>query len=261
MQLLIFIIVTQVLLSFVWFGSRSVRSTVFFNNPNQLGYYALLSASAIALCQRALRYSVWRSSLGLACCMYLALMSASKAAVGGAVLLFALSLITNPRIILVLALATAAMLSLGGPIERALDVTHQRMTTDRRPEWSFFEERGYDRIANHPEYVVFGAGEGATTRFKETTLIGTHEIHSSAGMLLFAYGVFGAAMFLAFLWRTLRGAELRLVLMLVPALLYTVAHQGLRFNSLWVLLALFIALKQERAPAPRRRVLGSMGAS
>jgi hypothetical protein len=68
-------------------------------------------------------------------------------------------------------------------------------------------------------------------------------------------------MFLAFLWRTLRGAELRLVLMLVPALLYTVAHQGLRFNSLWVLLALFIALKQERAPAPRRRVLGSMGAS
>jgi hypothetical protein len=183
--------------------------------------------------------------------MYLALLSASKAAVAGAVILFALTIITNPRIILVMALATAGMLSLGGPIERALETTAQRLQTDRRPQWSFFEERGYDRIQNHPEYVLFGAGEGATTRFAETTIIGTHEIHSSAGTLLFAYGIVGATMFFAFLWRTIRGAGLRSSLMMLPALAYTVAHQGLRFNSLWVLVGLFIVLKQE--PGIRRR--------
>lgn len=251
MQVVLLLVISQIVLSFFWFGSRSVRSTIFFNNPNQLGYYALLSACTIALCQRTLRYSVWKSSLGIAGCMYLALLSASKAAVVGAVLLFALTIITNPRIILLMALATAGMLSLGGPIERALETTAQRLQTDRRPQWSFFEERGYDRIQNHPEYVLFGAGEGATTRFAETTIIGTHEIHSSAGTLLFAYGIVGAVMFLAFLWRTIRGAALRSSLMLLPAIAYTVAHQGLRFNSLWVLVGLFIVLKQE--PAPRRR--------
>jgi hypothetical protein len=199
MQVVLLIVGSQILLSFVYFGSRSVRSTIFFNNPNQLGYYALLSACTIAVCQRTLRYSVLASSLGLAGCMYLAIMSASKAAVAGAVMLFALTIITNPRVILVMALATAGMLSLGGPIERALETTAQRMQTDRRPQWSFFEERGYDRIENHSEYLLFGAGEGATTRFAETTIIGTHEIHSSAGTLLFAYGIVGATMFLVFL--------------------------------------------------------------
>jgi len=251
MQVVLLIVGSQIVLSFFWFGSRSVRSTIFFNNPNQLGYYALLSACTIALCQRTLRYSIWKSSVGLAGCMYLALLSASKAAVAGAVILFALTIITNPRIILVMALATAGMLSLGGPIERALETTAQRLQTDRRPQWSFFEERGYDRIQNHPEYVLFGAGEGATTRFAETTIIGTHEIHSSAGTLLFAYGIVGATMFFAFLWRTIRGAGLRSSLMMLPALAYTVAHQGLRFNSLWVLVGLFIVLKQE--PGIRRR--------
>lgn len=261
MQVVLFIVVTQVGLSFVWFGSRSIRSTIFFNNPNQLGYYALLSACTIAICQRSLRYSIWKSSVGLACCMYLALMSASKAAVGGAVILFGLMIITNPRIILVMALATAGMLSLGGPIERAIETTSHRMTHDRRPQWSFFEERGYDRIENHPEYVFFGAGEGATTRFAETTIIGTHEIHSSAGTLLFAYGIVGAVMFLVFLWRTLGGASLRLSLMMLPPLAYTVAHQGLRFNSLWVLIGLFIALKQQPRDARSRATVGAWPAT
>ncbi|HWU89490.1 MAG TPA: hypothetical protein VN253_19650, partial [Kofleriaceae bacterium] len=252
MQVMLFIVASQIALSFVWFGSRSVRSTIFFNNPNQLGYYALLSACTIAVCQRTLRYSVWKSSLGLAGCMYLALLSASKAAVAGGVMLFALTIITNPRIILMVALATAGMLSLGGPIERALETTTQRMQTDRRPQWSFFEERGYDRIEHHSEYLLFGAGEGATTRFAETTIIGTHEIHSSAGTLLFAYGTVGAVMFLVFVWRTIRGAGLRSALMMLPALAYTVAHQGLRFNSLWVLIGLFIVLKQEPG-VPQRR--------
>lgn len=251
MQVMLLIVASQIVLSFFWFGSRSVRSTIFFNNPNQLGYYALLSASTIAVCQRTLRYSSWKASVGLAMCMYLALLSASKAAVIGIVLLFALTIITNPRIILLMALATAGLLSIGGPIERAIDTTSERIRTDRRPQWSFFEERGYDRIENHPEYVIFGAGEGATTRFAETTIIGTHEIHSSAGTLLFAYGIVGATMFLAFLWRVIRRASVRSSLMLLPPLAYTVAHQGLRFNSLWVLIGLFIVLKQERGTVGR----------
>jgi hypothetical protein len=53
--------------------------------------------------------------------------------------------------------------------------------------------------------------------------------------------------------------RLRFILLLLPASAYGLTHQGLRFTLLWVLLAMFIAIKDyERrmvpspAPAPRR---------
>jgi hypothetical protein len=255
MKVVLFTAVVQVGLSSLHFGSRSIRGTIYFNNPNQLGYYALLSACMIALCQRRLKYSIVAASIGLVACMYLALLSASKAAVAGTVMLFALTIVTNPRIIIAVALATAGMLALGGPVARAVETTQLRLGENRLPQWTFLEQRGYDRIENYSEYLLIGAGEGNTARFSEGTVIGTHEIHSSAATLLFAYGIPGVLMFLLFVFRLVRGASLRLSLILLPPLAYTVAHQGLRFTSLWVLLALFIVVKQipigpRRVPAP-----------
>ena len=49
---------------------------------------------------------------------------------------------------------------------------------------------------------------------------------------------------------------LRSTLMLIPPLSYTIAHQGLRATSLWILFGVFIALKHSEqarasaAPAP-----------
>ena len=243
-HLTICIAVLQVLLSFVYFGSRTVRGTVFFNNPNQLGYYAMVSACTVAVCHRQLRASTLYATIGFVACIYLALISASKAAVGGSLVLFVLTVITNPRAIIALSLGIGAMLSLGGPVARARETTQRRVGENRNPNATFFEERGYDRIQDHPQYLLLGAGEGATTRFSDGTLIGTHEIHSSAGTILFAYGIPGVLLFLMFLVRVVRGASIRASFILLPPLAYTIAHQGLRFTSLWVLFGLFITIKQ-----------------
>ncbi len=243
-HLTIWIAVLQVCLSFLHFGSRVVRGTIFFDNPNQLGYFAMVSACTIAVCHRQLRTSTVYTSIGFVACLYLALLSASKAAVGGAVVLLVLTLVTDPRVMIALGLGTAAVIGMGGPITRAIETTQKRMSEDRYPNSSFFEERGYDRILDHPQYLLIGAGEGATTRFSDGTLIGTHEIHSSAGTILFAYGIPGVFIFLMFLIRVVRGASLRASFILFPPLAYTVAHQGLRFTSLWVLFGLFITIKQ-----------------
>jgi hypothetical protein len=61
--------------------------------------------------------------------------------------------------------------------------------------------------------------------------------------LLFSYGVIGVGFFVVFFIRVVRGAPMRSILMLVPVLSFTVAHQGLRFTSLWVVLAVFAVLK------------------
>ncbi|HEY5933630.1 MAG TPA: hypothetical protein VIU61_03315 [Kofleriaceae bacterium] len=232
--------------------STSYRGTLFFANPNQLGYYALLSACIIGLLGRKVGLGAIGGAIGLSCCAYLALISASRSALLGIAILILFMVFSNLRIILLASAAAVLLLMVGGPIADGMKASQERMMMNRTPHLSFFEERGYDRIANHKEYLLLGAGEGYTSRFKETTIIGASEIHSSAGTLLFCYGIVGVILFGRFLWRILRGAPFMMCMMLVPPLLYTFAHQGLRFTLLWVLLPIFVVTARKAAPAVLR---------
>jgi hypothetical protein len=176
-------------------------------------------------------------------CGYLALVSASRSALAGISVLLILLVFANLRVIIVASIAAVLLFLAGGPVAKAIDASAYRMSVHRMPQYNFFEQRGYDRITANKEYLVFGAGEGATYRFRESTIIGAAEIHSSAGTILFSYGVVGSCLFLFFVWRLLKGAPMRAMVMLLPPLLYTFAHQGLRFTTLWVLLPLFVVLK------------------
>jgi hypothetical protein len=240
-------IVYQTIASVILFRSETVRASLFFNNPNQLGYYALVSACLLALVHRRLRLSRLKNGLALTACAYLALLSTSRAALAGIVMLLAVMLFSNPKtIVLTCVLSIAAVLVIG-PISDTLEQAEVRVTQNRSPETSFAEERGYDRIWKNPEYLVLGAGEGNPARF---TPAGQkpHELHSSFGTVLFGYGIVGFGLFLVFAARLFRGALLRESFMLAPVGIYTVAHNGLRFTSLWLLLVAFAALK--RLPVP-----------
>src|ERR1700753_2394422 len=50
-----------------------LRGTGFFNNPNQLGFFALVMASVLALGKRNLGFGVIKSSIGITTCCFLAL--------------------------------------------------------------------------------------------------------------------------------------------------------------------------------------------
>jgi hypothetical protein len=237
--------------------ARHGRSALFFDNPNQLGYYALLVACIIALMHRRLGLRVAKSAAGLTGAGYLAILSGSRSAVAGIALLVVLLMFQNPRLIILATAAAIALSFIGGPVESSVDALQARLTETRNPQLNFFEQRGYDRIWSNKQYLFTGAGEGNTMRFAETTAIGPAEIHSSAGTVLFAYGFIGVWLFLAFLWQLVRGMKKQTALMLLPPMLYTVAHQGLRFTMLWVLLALFVALKgpplvKKTNPVPAR---------
>jgi hypothetical protein len=231
----------QVLASFV-IGGGMHRSVLFFNSPNQLGYYALLAASLIAMIQRRLGFGLLKASAGLTGCAYLALLSGSRAAIAGIAILLFLLVFSNPRIIIVASLAAVLLLTIGGPIVASLDRFQDRVTTNRNPNLTFTEERGYDRLWTHSRYLAVGAGEGDVARFqhKKTS---PGEIHSSFATILFSYGIVGLALFLVFLRRLIQGSSMRSLAMLAPTLAFTLAHNGLRETMLWVLLAIFLALK------------------
>jgi hypothetical protein len=138
------------------------------------------------------------------------------------------------------------------PLDDSMATLQKRVNEPRNPDMTFFEQRGYDRIWNNKEQVILGAAEGTRARWRDTTRIKTAEIHSSAGTLLFSYGIPGIVLFGVFLFRLMRGVRMRYAFMLLPPLLYSVAHQGLRFTMFWVLLALYASLKQldlKRAPS------------
>ena len=249
-EVVFFTIIAIVLGSFVY-RTEYYRGQVFFNSPNQLGFYALLSACLFALVQRPLGISRVRAAIAVTCCAYLAILSASRASVAGiSVLLFVL-LFSNPRTIILASLAAVGLTSIGGPISNAIEVSEHRVTNDHERKLTFSQERGYDRIWQNPEYLLTGAGEGGYERF-----VGPgekrRELHSSFGTVVFGYGVVGVTLFMLFGIRVVRGAPLRMALMLVPALVFTIAHQGLRFTMFWVVIAAFVVLKPmpDREPKP-----------
>jgi hypothetical protein len=242
LHLLLTSVLIQAVASVIVHRGPTLRGIGFFNNPNQLGFFALVNASLMALGRRGLGFGSVKAGVAITTCVYLALVSASRAAVIGCAILFAFTVISNPRRIIVAGIVILGLVAIGGPISNAIDNTQQRLTAERYPQWNFFEERGYDRILNNKQYWLLGAGEGGTSRFRETTAIGATEVHSSAGTIFFSYGVVGVIIFLAFLLRVIERASLRDTLMLAAALSYTISHQGLRSTSLWILLGLFVCI-------------------
>lgn len=232
------------------------RSTLFFNNPNQLGFYALLVANMIAFVHKRIKLRLLTASSAMLCCGYLAMVSASRAAVGGIAILLALLFFSNPRVILLTCLATITLIA-AGPIAGAFDAAQNRIENrSRNSPRTFFEERGYDRIAQHQRYILLGAGEGGFTRWEDEEHVIRMEIHSSAGTILFSYGIVGSLLFLVFAWRVMRRAPLRMMLLLAPPVGYTIAHHGLRFTLLWIMLAVYVVLKElekPRTPALARK--------
>jgi len=244
----LFTVIAQVPISLLFGHSTQLRSSGMFNAPNQLGYFAVLSASIILLGQKRARLSTPIVIVGLLAAAYLALISASKAALVSEALIIVVSMFGRLRTVLI-AIVTGLVLFLAVPqVGDAVDRTIKRIETD--DSFGFVEERGYDRIINNPEYWVFGAGEGGYMRFAETTMIRSHELHSSGGTVFFCYGIAGTFVFILFMFQVIRVAHLRQVLIILPTAAYGLSHQGLRVTLFWVFLALMVILGGRTAWRP-----------
>jgi hypothetical protein len=225
------------------FGGGGARATLLFNNPNQLGYFALLSINILFLLHRRGHTSIIAVAVGGVAASYLALISASKAALGGIALIAIVGTLVRLRTLIVVGMVFALTFVVAEPMRDAVNQTIARYESDTSA--SFVEERGYDRIAEYPEYWVLGSGEGGYNRFRHDSALGAHEIHSSIGTLFFCYGLVGSLLFAMFIWGVMRGTGFRNWLMIAPSVAYGMTHQGLRTTMFWVLLALVVALRED----------------
>lgn len=232
-------------------GVVTSRDALFFNNPNQLGYYALLSGSILAYGARYIKIKLVFQVAAYFSFFYLTLVSSSKAAMAGALILVCLSVLNQGLLnfrqlfILVVAISMGFYFTTQNTVGTELfDYSIKRFDEIGASKDDTYEGRGYDRIVNDPEYMIVGAGEGGYYRFD--TLLDAGEIHSSFGTIIFCYGIVGFLLFMRLLLLVFKGASVFELFYFIPVFAYSITHNGLRSTLFWVFLAVIFILNQHR---------------
>jgi hypothetical protein len=216
-----------------------------FNNPNQLGYYAIIVSCLLMFLNNEIKVKSRTLILSLLFSAILVLASLSNGAIISWFVLYFFFLLsksnnkkTKRRIFvftLMLILLTAYIYHTSTIIQdnsfyQSLD---QRLSQTRDKIETSSEGRGYDRITGHPEYWLFGAGEGVNERFGYNM-----ELHSTLGNIQLSYGVIGTLLFLGFLLIALKRNRFNMWYGIMAIMLYGFSHNGIRNSLLWILLGL-----------------------
>ena len=235
----------QTVSSILSYDSARLRQIASFNNPNQLGYWALLSLCIFwSIAGRAkIRWYVQAPTS--ICLVYLAATSLSKSSMIATALLCLLQLARRPRLLLIVLLALVPLYLV---LENSLlfERVSGRLQSIGEQQDDSLEARGFPRLVEYPEYILTGAGEGGLFRFDESDGSDPdaqiHEIHSTFLTILFSYGLIGTAAFIGAIGRLYRLSSHGSFVYVLPPFFYGLTHQGLRFSFLWLLLAVIAVL-------------------
>ncbi len=237
----------QVLMGLVHIGSG--RSSLFFNNPNQLGYYSLVSLTVFASLPSKYRANKLIILCAVLFSSYLILLSGSRAALLGVALLSGMIFLkegikvgfSSSIFIIIVLVGSWYFLNKNDFFNSQIDSIKARQEVKANQGASEWQVRGYDRFVLNPEYVFFGAGEGVYERFNSYQHL---EMHSGPGTILFSYGVLGFTFFFLFIKQVIKLNLLFNFLLLLPVFLYNLTHQGFREPLFWILLACIFVVSQ-----------------
>lgn len=228
----------------VLFFSDGVRFTGFFNNPNQLGFFSLLSLVMILLI-KDFKINKIMHLIFIMCSLIGVLLSASLAATISIVFILmgylysSLSIKKILRFFLIIPILVMGVYIIGG--ESLINNIETRFNRFDTKLDSVESERNYERIYNNLEYTLIGAAEGGYHRFSAFEV---NEIHSSFGNIFFSYGVMGLVLFLLLLYRILKGLSISQALVFFAPIFYSLTHMGLRTTYFWIFIVVCLMVKE-----------------
>jgi hypothetical protein len=231
------------------------RQIIWFNNPNQLGYFCVLSATLAIVTSyyykiKSLIIPIVIIGLGI----YLTAFTVSRAALGALalyipiILFFSTTLSIFKKVIIIIILSISSVfvtdLYLQSETYAALERRIER-SQDKVTETTA-EARHFDRLWEYPDYLAFGAGKGAYERFGKP-----QEIHNLFLSVLFSYGVIGLLLYLAFWLKIV--PNLQVWIYMAPVLVYNMTHYGGRVIVFWFTLALVASAATRKVKRLRKR--------
>lgn len=252
LKIAIYCMCTLVIAMFIFQGvlsSGETRETLKFNNPNQLAYFSLVYLSIFSMCflkHKQLKLNRVFLMLSMLACVWFTALSLSITAVVASIItitiLTAITLKNNKSATLMIGSVIFVMFFTLPILVKSfpdgyLESVSARIERSSQKTADIKEERHYDRIVKYYEQTLIGAGEGANERFGHP-----QEIHSTFGTLFFSYGIVGLSIFFIILKVIYNKVGFFNSLFLVPILLYSITHQGLRSSVFWLLLGFIILI-------------------
>lgn len=245
-----YLIVVSTIIQFlisILITSDSFRGSLFFNNPNQLGYFSLLTAAIITVLVKEKHISTLYYIVSMLCCIWLAQLSLSKSALVSGIFLLLYGMLSNVRaqiIALVLLVCFIFIIGDNSFLLDRFDIVYSRLDGIGSESDDNAEGRGYDRIWLQPGMLLLGASEGAVYRW-DTFLTG-YEMHSTWGTILFSYGIFGLLCWLIFLFKVGFSNKFATLIPLLSVFMYGITHNGLRFVYFWIFMAILVFVSIHR---------------
>lgn len=231
-----------------FFGRRHLH----FNNPNQLAYFCLLISTIILLLENKITKFKLLIPVLIAMATICVFFSSSRPAILGMLFLMIYFLFTISKSMLVsniLLLVLPMIFTLliqSSSFEKELFRNYSRFERIENNPVKEYNGRGYERILDHPSYLIYGAGEGNFERFVTTQNIELQEIHNTIGSIMFNYGIVGLLFFALFIYNSFRDLSFKMIILFLPIFMYNMFHNGVRFSILWMLLAIVLTLKIKR---------------
>lgn len=102
--------------------------------------------------------------------------------------------------------------------------------------------RGFDILLYYPEYLLFGAGQGAYYLFSSTH----NEIHSTWLGILFYYGIIGFLIFIYFIYKIFRKIRFPEKFIFLAPMIYGFFTYNARTLVFWFLVAIFLLYSKYR---------------
>lgn len=222
-----------------------------FNDPNQFGYYVLMSYMFIYLISIKLKNKKW-NFLFLIISVFLIIKSASTGMLL-AICIFIIFDIFNIikklikekngyikiiSIALILLVGCFIIIKTGVidisniPIFMRVNDKLSRINTD--DDVSLIEERGYDRFIYYPQYILYGSGEGEYTRFTKTYHQG--EIHATFPSILFYYGIMPFCVLIIWVYKKLKGSSMNVLVSYIAIFAESFTLLNQRQVIFWILI-------------------------
>ena len=237
----------------LFYDSGRQRVTGFFENPNQLGYFALIMLTVVVICHREMPkymivsivvFSIWASIISMSKATIISIFGYSTLLV-----LFNRKKATLKKLIIQVTLIVFVFssiyvflfsdLSFITSNKTILVARNRVINLMNENDSDLGEGRGYSRVLEVGENILWGTGEGAYERF--VTKNGK-EVHSTFVSLLTCYGLIGLSGYLYIFKKAIgKGAVMKQnIINLSGLILYSITHNGIRNTLLWCILALIL---------------------
>ncbi|ATO19198.1 hypothetical protein BS636_05740 [Acinetobacter sp. LoGeW2-3] len=215
-----------------------------FNDPNQMAFW-VLSTCAIFL---YISQSNFKKIIVYFLALFLILLTMSRSASIGFLMLtlgfiFSQKGDLNKRIFVFFGiLAIVSILSYFLYNIGAFDSIVLRFMEGIDQKDSQAEGRGLFNFLDYPQYLIFGAGQGAHWLYNPQG----NEIHSTWLGILFYYGLIGFSLFLLFLYQIFKKLSFSNKLIFLGPMLYGFTTYSARTLIFWFLLAAFVLFSNNK---------------